>query len=179
MVFLRSPQTRHGAQLLCAVPYAASLSRRRWLAGVGIVLAGCAKPPLPPPPPPKPKTLTLDIQAASNVNPDSRGRPSPVVVRVYELKAAGPFEAADFVSLYEKDQSLLATEIVVRDEFVLNPGESKMLKREAGDSKFLGAMAAFRDLESARWRAVSPLQLNADNSFVIRLDAATLQLTKR
>lgn len=139
-------------------------------------LLGCAKPP---PPPPKPKVLTLDVQAAANVNPDARGRPSPVVVRIYELKSAAPFENADFVSLYEKDQSVLGAEVVVRDEFVLAPGESKAIKREAGESKFLAVMAAFRDLERARWRAVSPLVLGADNAFTLRLDASALQLTKR
>lgn len=139
-------------------------------------LSGCAKPP---PPPPKPKVLTLDVQAAANVNPDARGRPSPVVVRIYELKAAAGFESADFLSLHEKDQSLLGADIVVRDEFVLSPGESKTLKREAGESKFLAVMAAFRDLERARWRAVSPLVLGSDNAFTIRLDASALQLTKR
>jgi type VI secretion system protein VasD len=138
-------------------------------------LAGCAKPAAPP----KPKVLTIDVQAAANVNPDARGRPSPVVVRVYELKSAAGFEGADFVSLHEKDQSLLGGDIVVRDEFVLSPGESKTLKREAGESKFLAVMAAFRDLERARWRAVSPLVLGSDNAFAVRLDASALQLTKR
>jgi type VI secretion system protein VasD len=137
-------------------------------------LAGCAKPA-----PPKPKMLTLDVQAAANVNPDASGRPSPVVVRIYELKSAAPFETADFLSLHEKDQSVLGAEIVVRDEFVLMPGAARNIKREAGESKFLAVMAAFRDLERARWRAVSPLALGADNSFTVRLDASTVQLTKR
>ena len=140
----------------------------------GLVALGCSTPP-----PPKPKVLTVDVQAAANVNPDARGRPSPVVVRVYELKSAAPFETADFVSLYEKDQTLLGAEIVVRDEFVLSPGESKSIRRDAGDSKFLAVMAAFRDLERARWRAVSPLVAGKDNAFAVRLESSMLQLTKR
>jgi type VI secretion system protein VasD len=143
-------------------------------AGCTALLAGCAKPT-----PPKPRTLTLDVQAAANVNPDGSGRPSPVVVRIYELKSAAPFETADFLSLHEKDQSILGAEIVVRDEFVLMPGAARNIKREAGESKFIAVMAAFRDLERARWRAVSPLVLGADNSFVVRLDASTVQLAKR
>ena len=137
------------------------------------VALGCSTPP-----PPKPKVLTVEVQAAANVNPDARGRPSPVVVRVYELKSAAPFETADFVSLYEKDQTLLGAEIVVRDEFVLSPGESKSIRRDAGDSKFLAVMAAFRDLERARWRAVSPLVVGKDNAFAVRLESSMLQLTK-
>jgi type VI secretion system protein VasD len=145
------------------------------LLSTGLVALGCSTPP----PPPKPKVLTVDVQAAANVNPDARGRPSPVVVRVYELKSAAPFETADFVSLYEKDQTLLGAEVVVRDEFVLSPGESKSIRRDAGDSKFLAVMAAFRDLERARWRAVSPLTVGKDNAFTVRLESSMLQLTKR
>lgn len=142
---------------------------------VGLSLIGCAATPAPL----KPKMLLLDVSAAANVNPDARGRPSPVLLRIYELKSAAPFEAADFVALYEKDQSILGAEIVVRDELTLSPGESRSVRREAGASKYLAVMAAFRDLERARWRAVSPLTPGGDNAFAIQLDAATLQLTKR
>ena len=111
----------------------------------GLTIFGCAKPSTPP----KPRALVLDVQASSTINPDWRGRPSPVVVRIYELRSAAPFETADFVSLYEKDRSVLGAEIVARDEFVLSPGESKSIRREAGESKFLAVMAAFRDLARA------------------------------
>ena len=140
-----------------------------------LTLLACAKPPAPP----KPMFLVVNVQASSGVNPDARGRPSPVVVRVYELKSAAPFETADFVSLYDKDQSVLGAEIVYRDEFVLGPGETKSIRREAGESKFLAVMAAFRDLERAHWRAVSPLVMGSDNAFAVQLDGSALQITKR
>jgi type VI secretion system protein VasD len=147
------------------------------LAGASWVLASCgAKPILAP----KPKVLTIDLLAAATLNPSSSGRPSPVVVRVYELKAAAPFEAADFVSLFDKDQAVLGADVVARDEFVLGPGESMAIKRDlSADSKFIAVMAAFRDLERAKWRAVAPLLAGKDNALSVRLDASTIQLSKR
>ena len=53
----------------------------------GWLVQGCASKP-----PPK-KFLTVDVQAAANVNPNANGRPSPVAVRVYELKAVAQFRS--------------------------------------------------------------------------------------
>ena len=100
-------------------------------------------------------------------------------MRIYELKAAAPFESADFVSLFDKDQATLGGDVIARDEFVLGPGESMAIKRDlSADSKFLAVMAAFRDLERAKWRAVVPLVAGEDNSLSVRLDALTVSIGK-
>ena len=170
--------------MLGRVPQLVSFNtaRRRFTrVGLGLsgafALAACGAKPVAPP---KPKVLTVDVLAAANLNPSTSGRPSPVVVRLYELKAPATFESADFLSLFDKDQSLLGADVVVRDEFVLGPGESHAIKRELGaDSKFFAVMAAFRDLERAKWRAVVPLLAGKDNAVSVRLDAAAVQLGQR
>lgn len=132
--------------------------------------------PPPPPPPPKPGTLSINIIASSALNPDARRRPSPVVVRLYELKASALFEASDFVSLYDKDQSVLGADIVSRDEFVFQPGEIKAINKPlAADTKFIGVVAAFRELERARWRALVAVQPNKSNLVAISLDGIAVQ----
>jgi len=100
------------------------------------------------------------------------------VIRLYELKAAAAFEMADFVSLFEKDQSVLAADLIARDELVLRPGESTSLRRPTSDARFFGVMAAFRDLERAHWRAVMPLTPGADNAFALSLDVSALKLQR-
>ena len=147
-------------------------------------LAGCgmfskAPPPAPPPAPsPKPSTLSINVVTSDNINPDARNRPSPVVVRVYELKSAAQFDSTDFVSLYEKDQALLGADIVVRDEFVLRPGETKAInKLLAADTKFIGVLAAFRELERARWRGLVALVAGKNNAVTVNLDGVTVQAT--
>jgi type VI secretion system protein VasD len=152
------------------------------LGGASLALAACGAKPIlapKPEPPPKPKVLTVDVLAASRLNPSASGRPSPVVVRIYELKAAAPFESADFVSLFDKDQATLGGDVIARDEFVLSPGESMAIKRDlTADSKFIAVMAAFRDLERAKWRAVAPLVAGQDNALSVRLDASTVSIGK-
>jgi type VI secretion system protein VasD len=143
--------------------------------GVGIV--ACSSPPKPPPPKP-PLLLAINIVAGAQLNPDARMRPSPVVVRVYELKSAAQFNSADFLSLYDKDQSVLGGDVVTREEFVLRPGEKKAInKLLPAETKFIGVVAAFRELDSARWRGVVPIAPNKDNTMTISLDSVSIQAT--
>ena len=140
-------------------------------------LAACSSPPpIPlPPPPPKPTIVAAVLEASANVNPDARKRASPIVIRIYELKSSASFDAADFLSLYERDQATLAAEMGSREEFVLRPGESKPWEKIAGeDVRFIGVIAAFRDIESARWKAKVPVKANARNVIMIRADEITV-----
>lgn len=123
-----------------------------------------------------PATLKASVAAGAQVNPDSRKRPSPVVVRVFELKSATLFEQADFISLFEKEQAVLGAELVSREEFVLRPGETRPLNKPLSpDTKFIGVMAAFRELERARWRVIVPVAAGKKNVMDISLDDITLQ----
>lgn len=149
--------------------------RRRWLlsasgAAAVVALPGCSMFSSGP------ATVSTTVVATAQVNPDARRRPSPVVVRVFELKATTLFEQADFVSLFEKDQAVLAAELVSREEFVLRPGESKPITKPlAADTKFIGVMAAFRELERARWRAVVPVVPGKKNVIEVSLDGIVIQ----
>ena len=132
--------------------------RRRVLSGwglgllaAGLLVSGCAKPP----PPPVTTRVTLTLVAGADANPDARGRASPLTVRVYALKTSGAFESADFFSLFEKDQATLGAEMAQREELLLRPGDTRKLEMTlAADIKAIGVMAAYRDLDRARWREV-------------------------
>jgi type VI secretion system protein VasD len=142
-----------------------------------LALAGCASPP-PPPPPPKPTLLEAVVTAGAQVNPNSQQRPSPVMVRVFDLKSALAFEAADFVSLFNSERDALATDLVEREEFVLQPGESRRLQRPLKpEVKTLGIAVAFRDLERATWRVVVPVRPNATNKVTLTLDGIRVTAT--
>lgn len=130
-----------------------------------ITAVGCASPP------PKPTIVKATIESGSAVNPDARGRASPVVVRVYELKTLAAFSQADFFTLYERDKETLGADLLSREEYQLMPGESKQLTRTIqAEGKHIGVMAAFRDLEHAQWRANVMIPPAKTSSFVIKLE---------
>ena len=75
--------------------------------------------------PPKPAQVTGTVEASAQVNPSTSKRPSPLLVRVYELKSVAAFNSADFMSLYQRDQAELAADLLGREEFMLAPGECR------------------------------------------------------
>ncbi|MDM0044978.1 type VI secretion system lipoprotein TssJ [Variovorax dokdonensis] len=153
-------------------PAAVGMLRRTVLWGGLALLAGCAgdKPPVV-------TQLTLDVAAAADLNPDARGRASPLTVRVYALKTPGPFQTADFFSLYDKDTATLGAELVKREEFQLAPGQKKSLQFTLPpEAKSVAVMAAYRDLERARWRDLKPLDVGKPNTFKLELGARQVSL---
>jgi type VI secretion system protein VasD len=125
--------------------------------------SACAKAPPPAALPPitiaapaETKTKSaMTLTASADTNPDATGRPSPVVVRVYQLKTDAAFKGADFFALYDDDQKVLGQELISRDEYVLAPSDRKTIDVAVSrDTRFVGALAAFRDIRNAEWRGL-------------------------
>jgi type VI secretion system protein VasD len=127
------------------------LSRRTlgaWLACAAMAVAGCASKA------PKPVETKAELTASADVNPDSSGRPSPIVVRIYQLRGDTEFNNADFFALYERDKEILGASLIGRDEKTLFPGQHQEIDLPlSGEARFVGAVAAYRDLATSRWRA--------------------------
>ncbi|MDR0702302.1 MAG: type VI secretion system lipoprotein TssJ [Azoarcus sp.] len=105
-----------------------------------------------------PVPLEISLGAAEGVNPNIEGRPSPIVVRLFELSNDTRFMGADYFELMGQNDTPLGDELLVSEEFILLPGEVRMVrKRAAANSKFLGIIAGYRDLTGSTWRAVASL----------------------
>jgi type VI secretion system protein VasD len=140
-----------------------------------LALSACKSPP--PPPPPPPTVVRIDVNALDRVNPDHMGRPSPVVVRVYELKATAAFDSADFFTLYSHDQATLGGDLNAKNEFMLKPGDRQNVEATAQPgTKFIAVVAAFRDIEHSRWRASAPVPANQTTQVNVRVDAADVSI---
>ncbi|CAJ0893423.1 hypothetical protein R20233_03738 [Ralstonia sp. LMG 32965] len=121
---------------------------------LSLALAACSIAPA------QPEQLKLDlaIQAGDSLNPDDKGRASPVLVRLYELKTASTFEQADYYSLESNDRTVLMQDLLARDEFILRPGEFQDIERKLNpDAQALGFLVGYRDLGKATWRTVYKL----------------------
>ena len=139
------------------------------LVGVAALAAACgSSPPL----------LRGAITVDSNVNPDRAGRPSPIVVRIYELKSIAAFNGADFFALFDNEQATLSSELVGREEFQLQPAETRQYRRQLQpDTKFIGVVGAFRDLEQARWRQAVPVPSKRSPTITVGLQARAVTLS--
>jgi type VI secretion system protein VasD len=110
-----------------------------------VLVTGCAShDPIP-----------VNLTAADGVNPDSEGRPSPIVTRVYQLSSRDKFALADPIQLIEHDQATLGSDEIGRDEVVLQPGDKHLLTLPRTDNlHFIGIVAAYQAIDQADWREV-------------------------
>jgi type VI secretion system protein VasD len=119
-----------------------------------------------------PALLRGSINADATTNPDARGRPSPVVVRVYELQGLAAFNSADFFSLFEREGETLGADLVGREEFEVSPAETRPYQRQLQPgTRFMGVVAAFRDLENSRWRQAVPVPAKGSATVTIGVQA--------
>ncbi len=115
--------------------------------------------------------LDLSLNGSEKLNPDINGRPSPIVVRLIELKHPVAFENADFFSLYQRPKDILNPDMVSSEELELRPGENRSLKLSVqADSRYVGVLAAYRDLPESSWRYVIALQPERINQVALNLD---------
>ena len=127
---------------------------------------------------PKPTRLEVSIEASPNLNPNAEGRPSPIVMRFYELSSADVFESSDFFTLYDTEMPTLGKFILFRDEMNIKPGQLKSFKREAKpETRYIGVIAAYRDLDNARWRGLLEIEPHKKSKIMIHLGSLSVSVT--
>ncbi len=123
----------------------------------------------------KPIITKLQFEVAKNINPDQDGQASPVVVRIHQLSSRTVFDNNDFFALYEEPEGTLAVDLLGKDQFVFKPGDELDHKMTLeSNTKFIGILVAYRDIENARWRAVIKVDPKQDKHFLIALDRLSI-----
>lgn len=141
---------------------------------IGITLVGCFTKK-----PPAPSQMVAKFLTSSHLNPNADGDPSPIIVRLYELKSAGNFKNSDFFSLFDNESSALGDDLVARDELRFNPNETKTINRELDPAtRYLGVLAAFRDLDNSSWRAVKQITEHQLNAYTILLGRNDISISE-
>jgi type VI secretion system protein VasD len=120
------------------------------------------------------------ITTAKDVNPDARGRPSPVVVRLYYLRSSDAFQGVDFFQLYDDEGSVLGSELIGREEFSMSPESKASFERRLDDgTRYIGVAAAFQNLEDARWRTMMELPKQTETRLQIEVQRLGVVITEQ
>lgn len=148
-----------------------------WSAAVLAAMPALAACSSAPPPPPPPTTIQLTVIGDKTLNPDPNGRPSPVMLRLYQLGPSDAFANADFFQVIDQDKATLGPTLLDRQELAVPPESRQTVTvQPKPDVKTLAVAAAFRAYEEAGWRAMQPIQPNKANSFVLTATASTITL---
>jgi type VI secretion system protein VasD len=102
--------------------------------------------------------VKVALTAAEDLNPDYQGRPSPVNLIVFQLTSADAFSTLDFFSLFDPEAAALGGDMLSRTQMLLQPGEVREWEADfEKETRYVGVIAAYRDIENAQWRAVVEL----------------------
>ncbi len=127
-----------------------------------------------------PTVINATLMASPEVNPDLSGRPSPVVVRVYELKSLGTFEAADFYNLFDNPEAILGAALVNSVQFHLNPGETKRYNNTTSpETNYFAVTAAYRKLDHAVWRDHIIIPAAKITDLIIHMEKLSISIVKK
>ncbi len=157
-----------------------------------LLLAACASDS-------RPDEVNGRIVVLPGLNPNAEGRPSPVFIRVYQLRDRDVFLDASLQELAASDTETLGAALLSRDSFELCPAEMEHDPALEGgrrcqgeqlrvtldiypDVRFLAVMAEFYDVRSpdSQWRAVTELPREGfwdfirSKSFTITLDRSNV-----
>src|SRR4051794_98194 len=122
--------------------------------GLGFVASiGCVSVPPAPPKPCDVQIVTLNIYAADNINPNERGNPRPVVVRLYQLKNDVKMENATYDEILLKDKETLADDNLKMDEVEVFPNDLVQVKFERNkEATVLAGVALFHSPKGNSWK---------------------------
>ena len=98
--------------------------------------------------------LEIKFKVDADVNPDDDKKPSPLFVRMYQLKSAKMFNRANFIDLYEKDKDVLGADMLSKQKLHrIKPGESRsenfVLNK---NTRYIGLYAEFLQIGRASCR---------------------------
>ena len=124
--------------------------------------------------------LTLYLKVDADINPDDKKRPSPLFVRLYELKTKKMFSRADFIGLYERDKEVLGADFVAKQELKrLLPGVSREEKFVLNkDTRYIALYAEFLDYKNAKYKVIVPVVANnvIATSITVEVSGSELKL---
>lgn len=132
-----------------------------------IAAAGCATAP------DRAVPLQLDIEVAADANPDDRGRPSPVVLSIFELVQPERFNRCTYLSLLATPHKCLHEDLLgTHRTLAVAPGTQRIIELAAAPgSRHIGVVAEFVQFADAKNRINAPLSPTRSNRVKLRIDS--------
>lgn len=131
------------------------LLRRLMMLTLGLCLAACST---------QPPHAYFEAQAVNYLNPDAQGRPSPVVVSIYELSHETAFKSASYSQLYTQADEVLGNQLLDRHQIEIRPNEQRFFNEPLSpNTRYLGFVAGFRNINLADWKLWIPMSEDAAN----------------
>ena len=168
MLILKNSAIRFGALMLAVLILVSSCSSSKSRVGSALDLD---------------TNLKINFIVDSNINPDENKRPSPVYVRVYELKSPTIFQKADFIDLYERDTTVLGGDFVNKQVLKpLSPGVNRTdnLVLKSGTTN-VGLYVEFSQYRGVNYKVSVPVVEHrlTKNEVTVKISGTDISIVKK
>lgn len=142
---------------------------------ISVLLPGCSfwggEPEVP--------QLVLNINAASNINPNLDGIPSPLELRVYQLSDSQAFSMASFIQIFSDEQGVLKAELLLARQLgSVFPSESRQeVIPLAANTKYIGIIAGFAEHREAKNKVIYEPLIGSTTVVNIEIDGINLSVS--
>lgn len=117
--------------------------------------------------------LEITFEVDADTNPDELGKPSPVFIRMYELKSKKMMKKSDFIELYERDKEVLGADLLAVHKLKhFEPGDSRSEHFVLSPkTHYVALYAEFLEFKHSKYKLIIPVVANNvfRNSVVIRV----------
>lgn len=137
---------------------------------LSILLSGCAGR----------TSVSFGVHFISSIhlNPNSKGDPSPIQVRYFELTSPTSFENSSYFALNDPHNSELQQDLLALGEVSLAPGEEKQLSKKLNPAtRYVGFVAGYRDINQSQWRAIVEVKAHHSADYMVRLNRNTITVS--
>lgn len=118
------------------------------------------------------------ISATRQINPDASARPSPVQIKVMQLAQRTTFDNLTFDQLFFDGALLLNNSLISESSLVLQPGQQITHTVSLQENvTHIAIIAAYRNIDQARWKHVYPVDPYSHATAHIKLDADGISAT--
>ena len=122
------------------------------------------------------------ITASADINPDIAGRPSSVIVRIYQLTNKINFEDSSYDALFESNHNALGTEYITLDEYLIDPNSSKEVELKISENaKYIGVVVGYRSTNMVTWRTVKTVPEESfwrDSGIEVKIDKLSVRIVE-
>ena len=113
----------------------------------------------------------VTLHSARYLNPDINGRPSPVVVMLYQLKNDYAFKQADSTALMANSARVLGADLIDKDTIEIRPNSTQDVTEKLDmAAKFLGIVVAYRNVTTESWHKVIALDTSSNKRAALTIN---------
>ena len=127
--------------------------------------------------------LKLNFIVDGDINPNDKKRPSPIFIRLYELKSPTIFNKTDFIDLYERDKEILGGDYINKQTLKpLSPGvgrtDTLVLKNGAS---YVALYAEFSQYRGSAYKITFPVTENnvMKNEITIKISGTQMSVVTK